>query len=40
MLQFSWERADGKSSDGDLVRLFEKLPRDQVFSPCVCSQML
>lgn len=40
MLQFSWERADGKSSEGDLVRIFEKTPRDQVFSPCVCSQIL
>jgi hypothetical protein len=28
--QYSWERDDGKVQDGDLIKLFEKPPRDQV----------
>jgi hypothetical protein len=29
-MQYSWEREDGKSDEGDLCRIFEKTPRDQV----------
>jgi hypothetical protein len=29
-MQFSWEREDGRCEDGDIVKLFEKTPRDQV----------
>jgi hypothetical protein len=30
IVQPFWEREDGKRKDGDLVKLFDKIPRDQV----------
>jgi hypothetical protein len=29
-MQFSWEREDGCCEEGDIIKLFEKTPRDQV----------
>jgi hypothetical protein len=29
-MQYSWEREDGKSDEGDVCHIFEKTPRDQV----------
>ena len=41
-VQYSWEREDGNIQEGDLIKIFDKTPRDQVFIlfPCMLSRRI